>query len=148
MAPLRPGARAPTVPGAPGDGAWMAFFYKVTCPTCQMAAPVVERLHRALPGRVVGVGQDPEDRLVAFAEEHETSFPSVSDAPDYPVSDAYRVRTVPTLFLVEDGAVTEEVESWSRDAWNGIAARLAGAVGQAIPPLSTDDDALPETRPG
>jgi hypothetical protein len=40
MSPLQVGAVAPEVPGVRfGEGPVGLFFYKVTCPTCQMAAP-------------------------------------------------------------------------------------------------------------
>ncbi|MGH2767094.1 MAG: hypothetical protein ACRDKA_14480, partial [Actinomycetota bacterium] len=60
MPPIAAGTAAPEIPGAervPGPSAVM--FYKVTCPTCQLAAPVADRLAAAFPGRLLGVGQDP-----------------------------------------------------------------------------------------
>ena len=74
------------------------FFYKVTCPVCQMAAPKVQGFEPAYPGRIVGVRQDPEDKLADFDRELEMGFESVSDLPPYELSNAYQIGVVPTLF--------------------------------------------------
>ncbi len=148
MSPLRAGDRAPEIPGAPTDGPRMVFFYKVTCPTCQMAAPVAERLHRAFPGRFVGVGQDPPERLDAFARQYGVSFEALSEAPPYETSDAYGIASVPTLVLLDDGRVVESVESWNRDAWNALARRFGDLLGAPVQEVSSEGDGLPPFRPG
>jgi thiol-disulfide isomerase/thioredoxin len=146
---LQPGTAAPELPGADlSSGPKTLFFYKVTCPTCQIAAPVAERLFGTFPDRFVAVVQDPPEKVASFADEYSTTFQSITDAPPYELSDAYGIEVVPTLFLVEDGAVTDVVESWDRDGWNRLGSRLAGAVGQSIGPLSEEDDGLPVFRPG
>ena len=147
--PLQPGDAAPEIPGAPPvDGARVAFFYKVTCPTCQLSAPAAERFHRSFRDRFVGIGQDPEERLERFAEEYALTFDTISDEPPYETSDAYGITTGPTLFLVDDGRVVETVESWDRDAWNAMAARMGELVGIATEPVSTERDGVPPFRPG
>lgn len=149
MAPLQAGDRAPDIAGArPTDGARVVFFYKVTCPTCQMAAPPAQRLHEALGERFVAVGQDPPERLEAFAGEFGTTFPALSDAPPYPASYAYRIRSVPTLVLVDDGRVIDTVESWNRDEWNALAARAGELTGTDAGEVSSPGDGLPPFRPG
>lgn len=146
---LQPEAAAPEVPGVDlSSGSKAIFFYKITCPTCQLAAPVAERLHGTFPQHFVAVAQDPPERVSEFEEEYGTTFGSVTDAPPYPLSDAYGIEVVPTLFLVEDGVVTDVAESWDRDGWNRLGSRLAGALGQSILPLSEEGDGLPPFRPG
>ncbi len=147
MEPIAPGAAAPPIPGA-GHTDGVVFFYKVTCPTCQLAAPVAERLSAVAPGRFIGVGQDPPEALNRFAREHRTSFAAVADEPPYELSNAYGVRVVPTLFLIEDGRVVDVVESWDRDGWNRAAQRAAGLSGTAVEPVSREGDGLPPFRPG
>jgi hypothetical protein len=143
VAPIPPGSPAPPIPGVPlHDGRRAVVFYKVTCPTCQMAASPMERLHAAIPERFVAVGQDPSDRLAEFAVEFSTSFPAIPDVAPYPVSDAWGLRTVPTLFVVEDGRVSDVVESWDREGWNQAAIGLSGS------PVSDEADGLPPFRPG
>jgi len=77
-----------------------------------------------------------------------TSFASVPDEPPYEASNAYGVRTVPTLFVLDDGDVVDVVESWDRDGWNRAAARLADLTGQAAEEVSSEGDGLPPFRPG
>jgi peroxiredoxin len=150
MAPLAPGTKAPSVPGVVVAGEpTTLFFYKVTCPVCQMAAPPVEGFQRAYPGRIVGIGEDPEEKLEAFAGEFGLSFLSVSDAPPYEASEAYGVRVVPTAFLVgDDGIILDTVESWDREGLNRLSERLAELTGAPYAPISEEGDGLPAFRPG
>jgi peroxiredoxin len=149
MEPLGAGTEAPPIPGSPveADGRAVMFF-KVTCPTCQVAAPVAERMSRSFPGRFVGVGQDPREKLDQFAQELGTTFPSVPDEPPYAVSNAFGVRTVPTLFVIAEDRVVEVVESWDREGWNRATARLGALAGVSPEAVSWDGDGLPPFRPG
>jgi hypothetical protein len=150
MSAIQPGATAPPVPGVTFDGGpHLLAFYKVTCPVCQMAAPTIQALADLHPDAVVPLGQDPPERLAAFAEEYGLRQPPIPELAPYEVSDAYGVASVPTLFLVgEDGTVLDTVESWSRDGYNRLAERLAGLTGQAYEPVSEPGDGLPPFRPG
>ncbi|MGH3369607.1 MAG: peroxiredoxin family protein [Nocardioidaceae bacterium] len=148
MPPLKPGTEAPEVPGAGRTGTRALYFYKVTCPTCQISAPVAERFHQRLGDRFVGVGQDPREKLDRFGEELGATFTAVSDEPPYPLSDAYGIRVVPTVFVLEDGKVVDVVESWDRDGWNRVAAKAGELVGEAAEAVSWEGDGLPPFRPG
>ncbi len=132
-----------TNPWQDGDGAPVAIaFFKVTCPVCQMAAPVVQALADA-GVRVTAIGEDPAPALRAYAERWGQRVPTVSEPPPYRVSGAYGVRTVPTVFLVgADGVVIRTAQGWDREGWNAVAT-AAGA-----PPVSHDGDGLPSFRPG
>jgi hypothetical protein len=146
--PLAPGAKAPPIPGADtGPGPKALLFYKVTCPTCQLAGPVAERLSRALPEGFVAVGQDPPERLEDFRATY-GDFPATPDTDPYPVSDAYGIRTVPTVLVLNDGLVDLVVESWDRDGWNRAVDRLGELTGRKLGPLSEAGDGLPPFRPG
>jgi hypothetical protein len=46
---IRIGSVAPAIAGASQDGPHGLVFYKVTCPTCQMAAAPVSGFERAYP---------------------------------------------------------------------------------------------------
>lgn len=150
MEPLEVGTPAPQVPGVVlGQGPVGLFFYKVTCPTCQLAAPTMVAFERAYPGRVVGIGQDPQEALVAFTDEYAMGIRSVPDLPPYEASNAYGVVSVPTLFLVgEDGAVLETVGGWDREGFNRVSARLAELVGEDPVVISDESDGLPAFKPG
>lgn len=125
------------------EGPVALAFFKVTCPVCQMTAPKVSAL--AAGGvRVVGVGEDPPDKLATYRDRFGQNVPTLSEPPPYRVSDAYGIVSVPSLYLVDhDGTIRDAVGAWDRDAWN----RLAIAAG-AIAPISTPADGLPAFRPG
>jgi peroxiredoxin len=147
---LRAGDRAPEVPGVSfGDGPVGLFFFKVTCPTCQLAAPTMAAFDRSFPGRVVGVGQDPSDRLERFADEYDMGIETVEDPPPYAASDAYGIGTVPSLFLVgQDGVLLDAVGAWDREGFNRVAASIASITGGEAIEVSTPGDGLPAFQPG
>jgi thiol-disulfide isomerase/thioredoxin len=124
------------------EGPVVLAFFKTTCPVCQMAAPKVQAL--AESGlRVVAVGQDPPPAIRSYAERHGQEVTTLSEPAPYPVSDAFGIDTVPSLFLVgEDGTVRDAVVSWDRGAWNRLAEEAGGA------PVSDEGDGLPPFRPG
>ena len=150
MAELEIGSKAPAVPGVNfAAGPTALFFYKVTCPVCQMAAPAVGKFEQAYPRRIVGIGQDPKEKLTEFDREYGLGFSSVPDLPPYDVSEAYGIVSVPTLFLVgSDGTLLESVPSWDRDGYNAVSQRLAKLVGADPVPISEPGDGLPAFRPG
>jgi thiol-disulfide isomerase/thioredoxin len=144
------GQAAPPLPGvAFGDGALAVVFYKVTCPVCQMAAPKVDVMARAYPGRVVGVGQDPPDALERFGREFGMDVPALPDLPPYDASNAYGIESVPTLFVIDAaGTVADAVVSWDRSGYNRASARLAELLGVEPVTVSESSDGLPPFRPG
>jgi thiol-disulfide isomerase/thioredoxin len=148
--PIEVGARAPEVPGvAFGDGPVGLFFYKVTCPTCQLAAPKMAAFERAYPGRVMGIGQDPQDVLETFGEHHGMAIGSREDRPPYDVSNAYGIVSVPTIVLVgEDGTVRDIVGAWHREGFNRVSGGIAEALGLEPAVISDPSDGLPEWKPG
>ena len=150
MAPSPVGSKAPDLPGVDlGAGPTALFFYKVTCPVCQMAAPALQAFEAAYPGRVVGIGQDPQTKLDDFARTYGLTFGSHVDSPPYPVSDTYGVSVVPTLFVVDARGVIDAVmESWDRDGINQASKRLAELLHRPYAQISQPGDGLPSFRPG
>jgi peroxiredoxin len=150
---LAPGDRAPSLhlpdaaTGEPVTDPWsegpvVLAFFKTTCPVCQMAAPKVQALAES-GARVVAVGEDPPPDLGSYAERYGQKVTTLSEPAPYPVSDAFGIDTVPTLFLVgEEGTVRDAVVSWDRDAWNRFAEEAGGT------PVSEEGDGLPPFRPG
>jgi peroxiredoxin len=150
MAPLAPGSAAPAVPGITFDhDPLVLFFYKVTCPVCQLAAAPVEAFERGYRGHIKGVGQDPPAKLAAFSNQYGMSFRVTADEPPYPVSTRYGIRVVPTTFLVDaEGQILDVVESWDREGLNRVSKRLAELTGAGYVPISVQGDGLPAFRPG
>ncbi len=147
---IAPGALAPPVDGIPNDGPRALVFFKVTCGTTRQATPAIERLARAYPGIVFGVGQDDRAALDAFAETFGLSMPLVSDLAPYAASDAYGIQSAPTAVAIgADGGVLDVAESWDRAAWNRLSAALAAALAAApAAVVSEPGDGLPAFKPG
>ena len=150
MSPLAVGTVAPEVPGVEfGAGPVGLFFFKVTCPTCQLAAPVMRGFEESFPGHVVGVGQDPISTLDRFADDFDMGIRIVEDERPYRASAAYDLVSVPSLFLVgDDGRLLDVVGAWERDGFNRVAAGLAERLGRDPVLVSTPDDGLPDFKPG
>ncbi|MGI8984591.1 MAG: peroxiredoxin family protein [Acidimicrobiales bacterium] len=125
------------------EGPTVVAFFKVTCPVCTMVAPMLTKLAEA-GVRVVAVGEDPPAAIAAYNEANDQRMPALSQPAPYPVSVAYGLEAVPSIFLVApDGRIQRSVPGWSRDGWNDFAA--AAGVGE---PVSTPDDGLRPFRPG
>ena len=146
---LATGDLAPPIDGVTVGGPHALVFFKVTCSTTQLATPAIERLARAYPGSVVGIGQDPRSALDAFARDYGLTLPLVPDLDPYEASDAYGITSAPTAVAVGANAqVLDVAESWDREAWNRLAATFAGALEVAPAIVSDPDDGLPDFKPG
>jgi thiol-disulfide isomerase/thioredoxin len=150
MSVVAPGSVAPAIVGVElGGDPKVVYFYKVTCPVCQMAAPAVQAFDRAYPGHIVGIGQDPPEKLDEFGETFGQEFRTHPDAPPYPVSSAYGISVVPTAVLIDAQAmVVDAVESWDRDGLNGLSRQLADLTGRPYASISEPADGRPAFRPG
>jgi len=146
---IQVGSVAPTVEGVAIRGPHTLVFYKVTCSVTQMAGPPISRLGDAYPDAVVGVGQDPPEALIAFADAYAWRFPQVPDLAPYTASDAYAIVSAPTGVVVDgDDRVADVVESWDRDGVNRATSRLAALLHTEPVIVSEPGDGLPEFKPG
>mgnify|MGYP001560544486 CR=1 FL=1 len=110
-----------------GQGQIVVAFFKVSCPTCQYTFPFLERLHQKLPGKLVGISQDGKRATEGFNRDYGVGFPVLLDPAeeDYPVSNAYGITHVPTLFLIEpDGRVALTSAGFVKGDLEEIARRL------------------------
>ncbi|MBI3696334.1 MAG: TlpA family protein disulfide reductase [Acidobacteria bacterium] len=89
------------------QGPVLIAFFKISCPTCQYTFPFLQRLAgSSVP--VLGISQDVRKKTEGFNREYGIRFPVLLDSEDanYPVSNAYGITHVPSLFLVEpDGRI-------------------------------------------
>ena len=113
-------------------------FFKVSCPTCQYAFPFLERLYKAYGNRgvkLVGVSQNDAKETVAFAKDFGLTFPLLlDDMRSYPVSNAYGLTNVPTVFWVaQDGEIEVSSVGWVKADFESINRKMAenGKIGLA-----------------
>ena len=107
-------------------------FFKVSCPTCQYAFPFLERLHQAYGANgvsLVGVSQNGAKDTAAFNKEFGVTFPVLLDDTDsYPVSNAYGLTNVPTLFwIAQDGEIEVSSVGWVKADFEQIGRKMADA---------------------
>jgi peroxiredoxin len=113
---------------APGD-LLLLVFYHSECPTCRLAMPFIGNLARALPaGRVKiwGVSQDGTTETIKFASEKRLEMPVHIDADPYPLSLAYGLTNVPTLFLIDSSShIIDQCVGFAKDDFTRIAQSMA-----------------------
>src|SRR5947199_7143907 len=86
----------------------LLVFFKVSCPVCQLTLPFLERIHATGSLSVYGVSQNDPEATLEFNQEFGISFPILLDSEDlsFPVSNAYGISSVPTMFLIQsDGMI-------------------------------------------
>ncbi|HET6180738.1 MAG TPA: TlpA disulfide reductase family protein [Candidatus Sulfotelmatobacter sp.] len=144
MAALTAGARAPEFQLKSLDGKKFSLgdqlahgpvvlaFFKVSCPTCQYAFPFFERLHKAYGAKgitLVGVSQNDAKETEAFIKDFGITFPMLlDDMRSYPVSNAYGLTNVPSVFWVaQDGEIEVSSVGWVKADFQEINRRMAEA---------------------
>ncbi|HSY91709.1 MAG TPA: TlpA disulfide reductase family protein [Candidatus Binatus sp.] len=122
-----------------GSGPVVLAFFKVSCPTCQYAFPFLERLHKAYGQKgvkLLGVSQNNAKDTAAFAKEFGVRFPILLDEIDeYPVSNAYGLTNVPTIFwIAQDGEIEVSSVGWVKAEFEEINRKMAeaGRLGPAV----------------
>ena len=165
MAAISAGVRAPEINLSFLDGSKfvlrealkrgpvVAAFFKVGCPVCQMAFPYAERLFKAYgkSGKLtlVGISQDNAADTQAFNREFGVSFPVLLDAKGYPVSNAYGLTNVPTIFLIApDGEIELTLVSWSKPEMENLNRRLAEVSGVKAVELFHKGERVADFKPG
>jgi peroxiredoxin len=118
-------------------GAVILAFFKVSCPTCQYAFPILERLYKAYGANgvsLVGVSQNSAKDTAAFNKEFGVTFPVLlDDTNSYPVSNAYGLTNVPTIFwIAQDGEIEVSSVGWVKADFEQINRKMAEA-GKSAP---------------
>jgi peroxiredoxin len=121
-------------------------FFKISCPTCQLALPFLERLLKGTaPGapQLVAISQDDAVGTGQFQRRFQLTMRTILDRPGaYPASNAYGIRNVPSLFVVEqDGRISSSVAAFSKVFLEQLGERFG------IQPFRCGEQ-VPELRPG
>jgi len=107
-------------------------FFKVSCPTCQYAFPFLQRLYKVYGTkgvRLFGISQNGAKDTAAFNKEFGITFPVLLDDPNsYPVSNAYGLTNVPSVFWVgQDGEIEISSVGWVKADFEEVNRKMAGA---------------------
>jgi peroxiredoxin len=128
-------------------------FFKVSCPVCQYAFPYLERLHKAYRQKgytLVGVSQNDARDTAAFNKEFGIAFPTLlDDTKTYPVSNAYGLTNVPTVFwIAQDGEIEVSSVGWLKADFEAVNRKMAEAGKLAAVPLFKPGESVPDFRAG
>ena len=133
-------------------GAVVVAFFKISCPVCQFTLPYLQRIAERYSGdsaTVIAVSQDDARGTKEFNREYGVTFPTLLDEPGYPVSNAYGLSMVPTIFLIEpDGKVKVSCMGFDKGDLEQIAAELSVRRKIAAAPLFRPDEVIPAQKPG
>jgi peroxiredoxin len=126
-----------------GREALLAFF-KISCPVCQLTLPYLERIHSAGAISIYGVSQNDATDTFDFVRDYNLSFPTLLDPEKtFPVSNAYGISSVPTMFLVEpSGLIARVIEGWRKAEMLWLSAHAQAGS------LFTQQDRVPEWKAG
>jgi len=133
-------------------GPAVVAFFKISCPVCQFTVPYLQRLAERYAGEsatVIGVSQDDARGTKEFNREYGVTFPTLLDEPGYPVSNAYGLSMVPTIFLIEpDGKVKISCMGFDKSDLERIAGELTQRRKISAAPLFRPDEVIPAQKPG
>jgi peroxiredoxin len=159
---ILPGTAAPEInlpdlDGAPFElrkalqrGPVLLAFFKVSCPTCQMTFPFLERLANAQANgaqsngaQLIAISQDNAEDSREFQQRLGVTMRTLTDAkPGYQASNAYGISSVPSLFLVEsDGTVSVAADGFHKAALEEMSKPFDIA-------LFSEIERVPAFRPG
>lgn len=154
--PLQPGTRAPYFHLKALDGESYALadsisekptvlaFFKVSCPTCQLTFPFLERLSTSDKAQFIGISQNDPGETQTFNDRFGVSFPTLLDEKKagYPASNSYQISNVPTVFVVEpSGEISWMMEGFSKAQMIELGVR-AGVE------TFNSGDRVPDWKPG
>jgi peroxiredoxin len=134
-------------------GPVVAAFFKISCPVCQYAFPFLERIYKAHQGSritVVGISQNSRKDTAAFIKEYGVTFPVLLDDTDtYPVSNAYGLTNVPTIFwIAPDRNIEVSSVGWVKKDIEEINQKMAEAESRAAKPVFRPAEEVAAYRPG
>lgn len=152
---LAPGSKSPlfalkdlngvshSLSGMLSNGPVLLAFYKISCPVCQLTLPFLRRIASGFL-QIVAVSQDDAASTLRFENRFGVDLLTLLDREEegYPVSNAFSISHVPSLFLVEpDGTISLATEGFIKKDLESIGER-AGI------PLFSEHDAVPQWKAG
>jgi peroxiredoxin len=124
-------------------GPVLLAFYKISCPVCQLTMPFLERIAKG-PLQVIAISQNDARGTARFQQTYGLTMPTLLDTEldGYPVSNAFGITHVPSLFLIEtDGSISLATDGFVKRELERIARRADLA-------MFGPDDHVPEWKAG
>jgi len=106
------------------EGPLVLVFFKISCPTCQLALPFVDRLARA-GGRLLAISQDDAQGTRQFNQRFNIGMEMLLDGKGYPASNAYGIEYVPTFFEIgKDGQIEHSFTGFVKSEMESLGRRF------------------------
>jgi peroxiredoxin len=124
-------------------GPVLLALYKISCPTCQLAMPYIERISSGSL-RVIAISQDDSGGTSRFMQKFGLTMVTLLDREEdgYPVSNAFGIAHVPSLFVVErDRTISLASSGFSKRDLEEIGKRAGGE-------MFRPEDHVPEWKAG
>jgi len=152
---LKAGTKAPAFTLSDASGAQQSLadilargpaliaLYKISCPVCQLTLPFLDRMAKGSL-QVIGISQDDERATQKFRQTYSPDLPMLldRDREGYPVSNAFAISHVPSLFLIEqDGTISMTSEGFVKSDLEKLGSRAG------VTPFRPEDR-VPEWKAG
>lgn len=134
-------------------GPVLLVFVKESCPTCQFALPLVDRIFGNYPDSrvsIVTIAQDEPEVAYQMVHDLRLKLPVLLDRDPYPVSESYGFGFVPAFFYVgHEGKLEHVIEGFAREELKQMNEKIARAngLGSPISFIEPGED-VPFFRPG
>jgi peroxiredoxin len=125
------------------NGPVLLAIYKISCPVCQLTLPFLNRISGGKL-QIVAISEDDPSSTRRFQTKFGVSLPTLLDREEegYPVSNAFGITHVPSLFLIEpDATISFTSEGFVKSDLESIGARAG------IQPFM-EDEAVPAWKAG
>lgn len=134
-------------------GPVLAVFFKISCPVCQFALPFLDRIYKTYGKQkltIIGISQNDQKDTAAFIKQYGITFPVLlDDTSTYPVSNAYGLTNVPSIFwIAQDGEIEISSVGWSRQDIDEINHEAAETTDQQVHSVFHSGENVPEFRAG
>jgi peroxiredoxin len=135
------------------NGPVILAFFKISCPVCQFAFPYLERIYKIHGGKrvsIIGISQNDAKDTEKFLKHFGLTFPVLlDDTKTYPVSNAYGLTNVPTIFwIADDGRIEISSVGWVKQEMEEIHHKAAEANSAVPAALFRPDEKIAEFRAG
>ncbi len=110
-------------------------FWATWCKPCVKSMPALQKLHDQFASKnftVLGIStdEDGKKKVEAFIKKHKIAYPILLDAEANPAWEAYKVKVVPMMFLVDPKG--QIVRQWVGEAdMKDVENAIAGLVGKS-----------------
>jgi len=109
-------------------------FWATWCKPCVKSMPALQKLHEAFASKgfsVVGnsIDENGKKKVGAFIAKHKIAYPILLDADENPAWEAYKVKVIPAMFLIDRRG--QIVKQWIGEAdFKEVESAVASLLGK------------------